>query len=125
MPGRPSASPYHDQHRWGLLEFLSRLRNSVNFVGGLDLAKPYTLGDGRVDVPPNSARHVLLPFLCSGGSTTGLSATDAHWVVASDEQNICRSGQNSESRQHGALHSTLSGQAVRSGLGKEAGKAPI
>jgi hypothetical protein len=52
----------------------------------------------------NERIAMTAPIPCSGGSTTGLSATDAHWVVASDEQNICRSGQNSESRQHGALH---------------------
>jgi hypothetical protein len=39
----PSWSLHRDQVRWVLLEFLSRFRNSVSFVGGLDLAKPYSL----------------------------------------------------------------------------------
>lgn len=39
----PSWSLHRDQVRWVLLEFLSRFRNSVSFVGGLDLAKPYRL----------------------------------------------------------------------------------
>jgi hypothetical protein len=36
--------------------------------------------------------HVSPPFLCSGGSATGLSATDARWVVAGDNEPYAEPG---------------------------------
>src|SRR5712671_3647683 len=49
---------HHDQHRWVLLKFLRRFFNGLAFVSGLDLAKPYSVWDGRVNVPQNGVNRI-------------------------------------------------------------------
>jgi hypothetical protein len=59
-PGRRSGSLHHDQHRRGLLEFLSRPLESLALVGRFDFAKSYGVWESGVDIPANGWRTRFL-----------------------------------------------------------------